>query len=201
MEIKEQIMLFAKEQQVFTFDEIVRKFDIKKEDRAKFGSVLQRLCKNNRLYRYEKGVYGYEAYSPMFDVTSHLPVEEAIARLYLKNDEGYISGADFNHMIGLSSWCPAKKTIVSNKVCRTTQKCNLLILPSKTVITKHNKDYLKLLDCIETLDELSVDAPTLYQIIMGYIEKKGMNVQTLISLSEKHYKSDNLYVLLECLGR
>lgn len=186
-------MLYAKEQKVFTIEEIVNNL-FTTEERSKVVAALQWLNKKGKLYRYERGIYGYETYIPLFDISSHLGIEEAFTRLYLRNDEGYISGADFAYMIGLSTWCAAKRLIVSNKVSRKKQKNNLYILPPKTTITKHNKPYLQLLDCIAMLDKLPVDAHAPYQIITRYIEKKGMDVKELIAFAKEFYNIK----ILEC---
>ena len=184
--LKEQILEYAKKNKVFITDDIAKSLNIKKEGRHYLNTVLSRLCKNNAIVRYEKGVYGYVEYSSLFKRHSYIPYENAMMTIYLNDDNGYITGGDFLYAIGLTTWCASKRMIVSNKVAKTHIFKNLIVSPPKEPITTNNLVYLQFLDCIQQMDDFPVDNDNPVKVLMRYIKQK-LDIQTLIITAKRLY--------------
>lgn len=197
----EELLEYAKREKVFTTDEIAKGLAIPQNERSNLNKTLKRLCDSGKLYRYKRGIYGYEAYGEKFGVVihSHCPEGEAFAHLYLKDDGSYISGADFYNRIGLSTWIPRKIVVVTNKVKRRAETNTAVFLPPKTFITKENRDYLQLLDCFENLGRLAIDNPDPYGRIMWYTRKMGLDIQALIVFAKRYYTKKTMENLIKCL--
>ena len=199
MIIKEKILNYAKKIDVFTIDEIAKELCVTNNDRHKLYNALSQLGKTNKLHRYQRGVYGYVFYNELLQKGVYNSEDEAFAQLYTRNDEGYVSGADFFYRISLSTWLPAKKTIVTNKVKNEKIGQTVVFLPPKTHITQQNKHYLQLLDCLETLCQYAIDAPNPYGLLKRYIQKRNLDIPTLINLAKAHYTEIVLEELKKCL--
>ena len=198
-EFKERLLEYAEREEVFTTEEIVKEFAVPQTERRSLNAVLRRLCSSGKLYRYKRGMYGYETYSTLFKMSSHCSEDEAFVRLYLKDDGSYISGADFYYMISLSTWIARKKVIVTNKVKRAREGNTAVFLPPKAFITKENRDYFQLLDCFESFGNLAVDHPDPYGRIMWYIRERGLDIQVLIAFARRYYTKKTLENLTKCL--
>lgn len=198
---KDRLLEYAKREEVFTTEEIVKEFAVPQNERRSLNTVLGRLCSSGKLYRYKRGMYGYEAYVEKFDIVihSHCPNSEALAQLYLKDDGSYISGANFYNRISLSTWLPRKTVIVTNKVKRKKETDTTIFLPPKTFITKENRDYFQLLDCFENFGKLAVDHPNPYGRIMWYIRERDLDIQALIAFAKRYYTNKTLENLTKCL--
>ena len=183
---EEQIMEYVKANEVFTTEELRMKIKITNRDRL--YKDLRKLCDLRLLYHYCKGIYGYEKYSDFWGEYYHNTPEEALAIIYTKDNNGYISGADFFNAIGLSTWCAAKKIITSNKVKRKTEKFNLIIFPPKETITKENLSYLQFLDCLEDISNYAVDSENPEELLKNYVYEKKLNVDTLRLMLKEHYR-------------
>lgn len=196
---REKLLEYAKRENVFTTDEIVKEFAVPQNERRSLNAVLGRLCNSGKLYRYKRGMYGYETYSPLFEASTHCSEDEALVKLYLRDDGSYISGADFYNMISLSTWISQKKVVVTNRVKRATEGETTMFLPPKAFITKENRDYFQLLDCFESFGKLAVDHPNPYGRIMWYIREKGLDIQALIAFAKRYYTKKTLENLIKCL--
>ncbi len=182
---EKEILEYAKANEVFTTEELQLKLSIANRD--KMYNDLKKLRDRHLIFRYCKGIYGYEKYSDFWRESYHNAPEEALSILYMRDNNGYISGADFFNAIGLSTWCAAKKIITSNKVKRKTEKANLIIFPPKEKITKDNLRYLQFLDCLENINNYAVDANDPEKLLRDYVLKKGLDVNVLRFILLKHY--------------
>ena len=200
MTINEKILNYAKEVRVFTIDEIAKELCNADFDKRKLYKYLYALAKAGKLHRYKKGIYGYVGHSKLTPKGSYKSDESALAELYVRHDEGYVSGALFFNLISLSTWLPAKKVIITNKVKKKTAGKTTVFLPPRTHITPQNKLYLQLLDCLESFNEYAKDAPNPYILINRYIKKAKLSVPTLKRLAKEHYTAEALEVLNQCLG-
>ncbi len=193
-----KIIEYAKQNVVFTTRDIFIHFPLTQTDENALNIVLHRLCKNNELYRYEPGIYGYMQYN-MFAQKRIMPSEqELIDKIYLRSGEGYITDGYYLNRIGISTWCPAKRTIVSNRVRRTTEKYNTIIKKPHTTITKTNEEYLQLLDGIEAIFNRPIDCNDPYKIFYHLIKSKDLAY--LIYLAQNYYSKKVGQYIFKTIG-
>ena len=199
VETQKQIVDFAKKKRIFTTKELAKNLNIDKNRKGQIYTILSRLCKKNILHRYEKGIYGYVIYSPLFKQYSYMPYSKALTEIFMSDDNGYITGADFCYTIGLSTWCAAKATIVVNGIQRKKIIDTTVFMPAKTKITAENKWYLQLLDFFENKDSLAVDAPNPSHLIISYMNKRNIELYKLIALAKRYYNKRTLNNLVNTI--
>lgn len=200
MVTKREILKYAMDKQIFTIAEIANEFGITEKDKQTLRQSLIHLSKANKLYHYQRGVYGYMYWDEVSKTLIYCPKEEAFAQLYTRNDEGYISGEYFLYMLGLSSSIPMRITIVTNKVRKEKIGKSAVFLPAKVTITSNNKAYLQLLDCIENFRNFEIDVNDPYAIIRQYIMDSRLDIVMLTALIKRCYSKSTLNELNRCLG-
>lgn len=132
---------------------------------------------------YQKGVYYRTSVTPFGE--TGINKERLIADKYLLPDIGYETGLTILHRLGLTSQMPRERVLATNtaKDCmRTDRKLGVVIRPPKTFVTAENKDYLQLLDALDLLEKAPVDEEHPYEVIAGYIQKKGCIIKSCLPL-------------------
>lgn len=145
---------------------------------------------------YQKGIY-YLAVTTAFGETN-IDTEQLIEDKYLKNNNGYETGLTLLQKLGLTTQIPKNRILVTNKVkecARFDKKLDVIIRPPKTIIDANNKQYLKILDILEILDNAPINVKNPYDIIGNYIEKLGLEYVNLLALADKYYCKDTILKL------
>ena len=163
----------------------------KKEAAAAVAVAVKRILDGRvmpDLRCYQKGVYYRTSVTPFGE--TGINKERLIADKYLLPDIGYETGLTILHRLGLTSQMPRERVLATNtaKDCmRTDRKLGVVIRPPKTFVTAENKDYLQLLDALDLLEKAPVDEEHPYEVIAGYIQKKGLHYQILLALADQYY--------------
>ena len=150
---------------------------------------------------YQKGIY-YLAVTTAFGETN-IDTEQLIEDKYLKNNNGYETGLTLLQKLGLTTQIPKNRILVTNKVkecARFDKKLDVIIRPPKTIIDANNKQYLKILDILEILDNAPIDVKNPYDIIGNYIEKLGLEYVNLLALADNYYNKDTILKLAHVAG-
>ena len=194
----EQIEQYAQKEKIVTIEEIMVHFHVQKEEQNALRIILHRLCEKKVFHRYENGVYGYNSYNPFAGKNCAPPEYEVVNKIYLGDGTGYVSGGHYLNSIGMTTWCPAKRIIVSNKVKRGQEKYGTFIKCPKTRITEKNRDYLQLLDGIEDAADFPVDCENPDAVLFGLIA--GKNVAYLLFLARNYYKNDTVKRVIQIIA-
>lgn len=115
---------------------------------------LNRLCNENELVRYERGIYYIPTKTPFGN--SILNPNKVIERKYLTNSSGFYSGLTALNMLGLSTQMPNSVEICTNN---ETSKLRIVKVGSQSVelrrsrveINSENIDTLSFLELMNTV--------------------------------------------------
>ena len=188
--MKEEIQNYAQKHSIFTIDELKTDLHLTDEDDCVVQKTLDTLQQEDVLKSYEQGIYGYKRMGTFIKRRIAPSVSIMLAHVYLKNDAGYVTDGDFALAIGLTDWCPAVQTIVSNRVQETKSGDGFIVKKPRIAITTTNKDYLQLLDCIENLKNLPVNSAKCHDILHQEIAKKDKDY--LLELAKLHYDKNTV---------
>lgn len=146
-----------------------------------------------RLRFYQKGIYYLTDMTPFGEVG--INTEQLIADKYLIHDQGYEAELTFLYRLGMTTQIPKNRELVTNHVkncARYDKRLGVTIRPPKTQITPENKLYLQLLDALEKVDKAPIDAIQPYKTIATYIQKRELQYETLLALSDQFYTKNIL---------
>ena len=135
---------------------------------------LNRLCENNQLVRFEKGVYYIPKETPFGP--SVLNPSKVLEKKYIKSDIetfGYYSGYYLMNILGLSSQVPNVIEVYSNNESSKMRDVkvgtqNVRLRKSRVNITKDNAAVLTFLELMNTVDVDALNAEK-KRIIEKYI--------------------------------
>lgn len=168
----------------------------KKEASAAAAVTVKRILDGGmmpELRCYQKGIYYRTAVTPFGE--TGINKERLIADKYLLPDIGYETGLTVLHRLGLTSQMPRERVLATNvaKDCmRTDKKLGVVIRPPKATVTAGNKDYLQILDALDLLEKAPVDEEHPYEVVAGYIQKKGLHYQILLALADQYYNHNTV---------
>ncbi|MBQ9610876.1 MAG: hypothetical protein IJV15_15755 [Lachnospiraceae bacterium] len=192
---KKTIIDYACLNRIFTTEQIVKDLNI--DNKSYFNTVMARLCNDNYIHRYEKGIYGICFKGKYIKQMFYPSEDEVINYLYLRDSEGFEAGAELIRKIGLSSWMSNKRYVITNKVKEKTIKCNCVLLPSPIIIDKENINTLRILNVLDNMDILAVDTTEPYKIICNFIKEKRVDYNKLFELGEKYYSKSVVLKIYE----
>lgn len=171
---------------------LAREYELPEKKAAAATAVaVSRILENGRiedLRFYQKGIY-YRTKKTVFGETG-INKEQIIADKYLRGDCGYEGGLAMLQMIGLTTQMPKERVIITNKAgeyARKDQKLGIIIKPPRTIICAENKEYLRILDILETMNTAPVDAENPYGIIAKFIAEKELEFKVLLAMADQFY--------------
>lgn len=150
---------------------------------------------------YQKGIYYLVTATPFGE--TDIDKEQLIVDKYLKNDNGYETGLVVLQKLGLTTQIPNERVIATNKAgdcARMDKKLGVVVRPPKVEINAGNKQYLKMLDVLNILDNAPVDAEHPYKIIGEYIERLGLEYVKLLALANNYYNRNTILQLAHVAG-
>lgn len=150
---------------------------------------------------YQKGIYYRVTVTPFGE--TGIDKEQLIEDKYLKNDNGYETGLVVLHRLGLTTQIPNERILATNKAgdcARMDKKLGVVVRPPKVEINADNKQYLKMLDVLDILDNAPVDAEYPYNIIGEYIERLGLEYVRLLALANNYYNKNTILQLAHVAG-
>lgn len=199
----EQLKKYQVGQPIYTKDIITKlanAFDLSFDKAtAATGVAFKRIVDKkivNNLRFYQKGIYYFTALTPFGEV--NISKECLIADKYLSQNNGYETGFTVLYQLGLTTQFPRERCFVTNKATdcvRADNKLGIMIRPPKTTINEHNKTYLQFLDALELLDKAPVDAERPYTLLADYIQRTGLEYNTLLALADKYYNKKTILQL------
>lgn len=163
------------------------------QDKAKAAVCvcLKRIVERNtipNLRRFEKGIYCLTRQTAFGE--TKIDMEKLIELKYILPDNGYETGPLLLHKLGLTTLIPNVRQIATNKAIDNTRddkRLNIVLKKPKMVVNKDNKRYLQLLDVLEYMDKIPVDAKEPYNILNGFVRQYQLGFGKLLALGNRHY--------------
>ena len=184
--IIEEITEYADGGLVFTVKELCDYLGAVDKEVDNVYTALSRLCERKQLYRYGQGIYGRMENGKVLT-----PYKDALTYIYTRNNNGYISGLDFCHMIGISAAGSETAVIVTNSVKKVRTTDTVTVKPPKIPVTAANKDYLQLLDFFENESALLVYSSVMNpeEVVLKYISDNDISMIKLIAYAKRYYNN------------
>ena len=184
---------------------VSKEYDLTLEKATAAVSVaLKRIMDANaipELRFYQKGIYYRSVSTPFGDVG--IDKEQLIQDKYLYDDNGYEGGLNLLNKLGLTTQIPNKRVLVTNKAsdcARTDKKLNVVVRPPKTEINKENKQYLKVLDALDTFKDAPIDVEEPYGVVRNYISQLGLEYSKLLAMANNYYNKNTILQLGKVAG-
>lgn len=153
------------------------------------NNQLKRLTDAGKLDRIQKGVY-YKAKNTVFGKVRPNLDEYAIQALTMQGEEiiGYVTGAAFMNRIGLTTLIPREIEIISNQYRKVLPDgCHVTAKKPVVQINAENYEYLQLLDAIENLSVIHVDAENPEDLIRAAARERKTKPIELIFYARQFY--------------
>jgi hypothetical protein len=156
--------------------------------------TLKRFADKGGLTRIRKGIYGKVKVTPFGRLTPN--ADEMISGFLLRDGDnviGYIAGPTLLNAIGLCSWMPKERHIVTNNY-RSRLPAGAPIRVYKPVITvdTENAPYLQAIEAFTAMDKYPVDAERAGDILRGMLRDRHISNERLIWYARKHYRPKTL---------
>lgn len=153
------------------------------------NNQLKRLTDAGNLDRIQKGVY-YKAKGTVFGKVRPNLDEYAVQALTVQGDEiiGYVTGAAFLNRIGLTTLVPREIEIISNQYRKVLPDgCHVTAKKPVVQINAENYEYLQLLDAIENMSVIHVDADNPEELIRTVARERKTKPIDLIFYARQFY--------------
>lgn len=149
---------------------------------------LNRLCDNDQLKRFEKGIYYIPKNTPFGP--SVLNPNKVVERKYIKSDGetyGYYSGYYLLNLLGISNQVPNVIEVYSNNESSKMRDVkvgtqNVRVRKSRVNITRENAAALMFLELMNVIDVSNLDAEK-KKIIIAFIYKFNVSRQDITRYS------------------
>ncbi len=144
---------------------------------------------------YKKGIYYRTALTPFGEI--EINKECLISDKYLK-ENGYETGPSLMHRIGLTTQIPRERTIATNiaaKYGHSDKELDIKICHPKTKVTFLNKKYLQILDALNSMNKVPIDAPYPYLIIAKFINDNHLQYEKLLAYADRWYNKETILQL------
>ena len=165
------------------------------EDKAKAATAVafKRILDDkddSSLRKYKKGVYYRTEKTPFGEYGIDKKI--LIQKRYLDDYMGYETGYKTLHRLGLTTQMPTGTEIATNKAKekRLDKELGVIVRPPRTVVTKDNLLYLKILDALALMDKAPIDAYDPYQVVVDYVEKNKLDFVKLLGIASRCYGQD-----------
>lgn len=176
-----EMVLFDYLLKAYGYDEpiLISEIQFENYSRPWLYKELNKLCKEERLIRFEKGLY-YVPRQTMFGLSILNPAK-VIEKKYVQSGEnvfGYYSGLFFMNQIGLSNQTPNVIEIFTNRESAKVRDINvgsqkIRLRKARTEITKDNVAVLRFLELMNMIEPDTVDGET-RQTLINYVNENGI---------------------------
>lgn len=153
------------------------------------NNKLKRMFDEGKIGRIEKGVY-YVPKQTVFGQVKPDYDRYAVKMLTMDKDEiiGYESGASFLNRIGLSTLIPREIEVVTNNYRRKLpENCHVTVKKPPVLVTDENFRYLQILDGIENMNKLHIDAENPTKLFNSVITTNNLDPIKLAGYARKYY--------------
>ena len=166
-----------------------------KKAKAATAVAFKRILDNDNdssLRKYKKGIY-YRTEKTSFGEYG-IDKKRLIQQRYLDGNTGYETGYKILHRLGLTTQMPSGTEIATNraKEKRYDKELGVVVRPPKTIVSKDNLLYLKILDVMALMNKAPIDVNDPYEVISNYIEENKLDFTRLLGFASKYYGQEVL---------
>lgn len=182
---------------------LAENFVIPLEQAKKITNVnMKRLADKREIERLQKGIY-YRAKQTVFGKTK--PNIDAVMTRLLTEQGGEVIGYEtsncFRNKIGLITLLPKNKEIATNGY-RKQIDARSHVIPKKpiTKVNRNNYRYLQILDTIDDLPKVYVDAENPNKVVKTYIEREQLDKVKLIYTARMYYPTKTVLRVIDIMA-
>jgi len=170
-------------------------FGMDKNNAKKITNVtMKRLADKGELVRVHKGVYGITRKTTFGRLTPSM--DDMIAGLLLREENktiGFIGGPSLLNAIGLCSWIPKERHLVTNNYRRRLPPDTAIRIKKPVVkVDDDNVSYLQIIEAFNAMGQYPVDAEKPEEILRGIIRNRQLNNEKLIWYARNYYEQVTL---------
>ncbi len=150
------------------------------------------------LRNFQKGIFYKTA--AVQDGETEIDMEQLIADKYLTGDNGYETGRFLLYKLGIVDKIPLERVFTTNKAkdcARVDKKLGITIRPPKVKITAENKQYLKVLDVLDILEDEPVEIDNPFEVIGEYIKSMKLDYCILLAFANHYYNRQTILRLAQ----
>ena len=156
-------------------------------DKDSFRKCLSRLHEEDKIERFDNGIYYFATLNQYFNEKSKLSENKVIEKKYIRDDNvvyGYITGYSFVNYLGLTTQVPQVIEIVTGKISKSMTEnfsTSYKLKKTRVNITKDNYKFLQVLD-------LLTDYMPLIEVDIRVVKDKVFNYLKGIKLTDTEIK-------------
>ena len=144
--VRNELNKYNKNEIIFASKLYKEKLYDKNVTETSFYKILERMYKNKEIEKLSKGIY----YFPRITKFGVVPIsDEEIISIFTKNNEGMIVGYNLYNKLNLTTQISKKIIIYSSNVDNDIK--NIRNIEIKNVNIKYSKEYIKIIEMLEVL--------------------------------------------------
>ena len=185
---------------MFVADTLAAAFGIDIKNAKKVTNVnMKRLTNRGDLVHIKKGVYGKIKNTPFGKLKPN--ADDIISKVLLhdgNNTIGYIAGPTLLNAVGLCSWMPKERHIVTNRY-RSKIPANTKIRMHKPIVTINDKNaiYFQTLEMFSAVEQYPIDAENPDEILRVSILRSHIDKDKLVLYALKYCRKKVLFKTMD----
>jgi len=196
--VRNELNKFHKNEIIFASKLYKEKLYNKNVTETSFYKILERMYKNKEIEKLSKGIY----YFPRITKFGVVPIsDEEIISIFTKNNEGMIVGYNLYNKLNLTTQISKKIIIYSSNVDNDIK--NIRNIEIKNVNIKYSKEYIKIIEMLEVLQNFYKIEDLNYNAFYNYVKKFSNTYNekfTDIVLENMNYKKSTISFLKNILN-
>ena len=164
--VRNELNKYHKNEIIFASKLYKEKLYDKNVTETSFYKILERMYKNKEIEKLSKGIY----YFPRITKFGVVPIsDEEIISIFTKNNEGMIVGYNLYNKLNLTTQISKKIIIYSSNVDNDIK--NIRNIEIKNVNIKYSKEYIKIIEMLEVLQNFYEIEDLNYKAFYNYAKK------------------------------
>lgn len=196
--VRNELNKYHKNEIIFASKLYKEKLYNKNVTETSFYKILERMYKNKEIEKLSKGIY----YFPRITKFGVVPIsDEEIISIFTKNNEGMIVGYNLYNKLNLTTQISKKIIIYSSNVDNDIK--NIRNIEIKNVNIKYSKEYIKIIEMLEVLQNFYKIEDLNYNAFYNYVKKFSTTYNekfTDIVLENINYKKSTISFLKNILN-
>lgn len=163
------------------------KYDL---DKNSFRKYLSRLHREEKIQRYDNGIYYFASKNKYFNDWSKLSEEKVIENRfvsYLGETFGYFTGYKFANQLSLTVQVPQVIEVATDNISKKKIEKNYIIRKARTEVTEENYKLLQVFDLFTDYESL-IEKPSkeVKKRVLGYLKDVEIDRRQLISILKEY---------------
>ena len=196
--VRNELDKYRKNEIIFASKLYKEKLYIKNVSETSFYKLLERMYKNKEIEKLSKGIY----YFPKTTKFGVVPIsDEEIISIFIKNNEGMVVGYNLYNKLNLTTQISKKITIYSSNVENEIK--NIRNIEVKNVNTKYSKEYIKIIEMLEVLQNFYEIQDMNYNVFYNYAKEFSNQYNEKVTneiIKKMNYKKSTISFLNNILN-